>query len=201
MGNDSFFIKTKQDEYRARNVVIATGPFQNPNIPLFSEDIHGSINQLHSSQYKNSSQLLDGNVLVVSYGQTEILFLEKKIQKKGDPIFGFELKHTIKTNDVKVKKRLIGVDKDLLIFEDNTTLKVNNIIWVTGFKHDFHWWKMDGILDREGKVIHSRGVTNTKGLYLIGLPWQYRLGSALLQGIGYNSKYIANKIEDGSPSL
>ena len=99
---------------------------------------------------------------------------------------------------MKVKKRVIGVNKNQLIFEDNTKLKVNNIIWATGFKTEYPWLQIDGVLDKEGKVIHYRGISKTRGLYFIGLPWQYRRGSALLQGVGYDAKYIMTKIEECS---
>ncbi len=241
--NGNFLIKTNQGEYQAKNIVIATGPFQTPKIPLFSKEIPSTINQIHSSQYKNSSQLLDGNALVIGGGNSgaqiavelskerdtylavsknlsylplvlmrkSIFFwfdklgilkansnsrLGRIIQKKGDPIFGFELKRAIKENEVKVKKRVIGVNKNKIKFEDNTMIKVSNIIWATGFETEFPWLQIDGVLDNEGKVIHSRGVSKIQGLYFIGLPWQYRRGSALLQGVGYDAKHIVKKIEE-----
>ena len=51
-----------------KNLIIATGPFQTPNIPTFSKKISDKIFQIHSSEYKNPSQLADGNVLVVGGG-------------------------------------------------------------------------------------------------------------------------------------
>lgn len=75
-------------------------------------------------------------------------------------------------------------------------IKVSNIIWATGFETEFPWLQIDGVLDNEGKVIHSRGVSKIQGLYFIGLPWQYRRGSALLQGVGYDAKHIVKKIEE-----
>lgn len=239
--NDHFFIKTKQEEYRAKNIVIATGSFQIPNIPVFSKDLPVTINQLHSSQYKNESQLVDGNVLVVGGGNSgaqiavelskerdiylavskrlrfiPLVFMRKSIfwwfeklgilkvtsqsllgriiQKQGDPVFGLQLKQAIKKNEVKVTKRVIGANKDELLFEDHISLKVNNIIWATGYKTEFPWLQIDGLVDTEGKVIHHRGVSKTKGVYFIGLPWQHRRGSAILQGVGDDAKYIVAKI-------
>jgi putative flavoprotein involved in K+ transport len=86
------------------------------------------------------------------------------------------------------------IEKNQLIFGDGTTLQVNNIIWATGFKTEFPWLQIKDVLDNKGKVIHNRGVSTVEGLYFIGLPWQYRRGSALLQGVGYDSKYIVSKM-------
>lgn len=238
----NFFIKTSKGEYQAENIVIATGPFQKPHIPDLPAAIPATINQLHSSQYRNASQLLDGNVLVVGGGNSgaqiavelskdketylavskrlryvPLVLMRKSIfwwfdqlgilkasnhslvgrmiQKGGDPIFGFELKKAIQKKEVEVKKRVIGVNKNHILFEDDTMLKVTNLIWATGFKSDYHWLQIDGILDKAGNVKHNRGVTKTKGLYFIGLPWQYRRGSALLQGVGHDAKHIVNNME------
>lgn len=239
--NDQFFIQTNKKEYQAKNVVIATGSFQTPSIPSFSQGLSDDILQLHSSQYKNPDQLIEGNVLVIGGGNSgaqiavelsverdtylacsgRLKFLPltvgsksifwwfdklgilkandkslfgKLIQQRGDPIFGYDLKTAIHDNKVIIKDRVTGVKENQVIFEDASTLEVNNIIWATGFKTDFSWLKIDGLFNKEGKVIHERGVSNIQGLSFIGLPWQYRRGSALLQGLGNDAEYIVRRI-------
>jgi putative flavoprotein involved in K+ transport len=49
----------------ADNVVVATGTFGRPYSPACAEELDPRIVQLHSSEYKNPSQLRDGPVLVV----------------------------------------------------------------------------------------------------------------------------------------
>jgi putative flavoprotein involved in K+ transport len=49
----------------AENVVVATGTFGRPFIPAFADALDPEIVQLHTSEYKNPSQLRDGPVLVV----------------------------------------------------------------------------------------------------------------------------------------
>jgi putative flavoprotein involved in K+ transport len=49
----------------ADNVVVATGTFGRPFVPGFAKDLDPGIVQLHSSEYRNPSQLQDGPVLVV----------------------------------------------------------------------------------------------------------------------------------------
>ena len=51
--------------FEADNVVVATGVFQKPYAPDFAAELDSSITQLHSSAYRNLSQLQDGPVLVV----------------------------------------------------------------------------------------------------------------------------------------
>jgi len=60
-----FEIETDGTYFQADNVVVATGPFQAPRIPAVSSRIDRSIHQVHSSEYRNPSQLPDGAALVV----------------------------------------------------------------------------------------------------------------------------------------
>jgi putative flavoprotein involved in K+ transport len=55
---------------RARNVVLATGPYQRPKVPAASGLLPSHIQQLHSLNYRRPSQLADGAVLVVGTGQS-----------------------------------------------------------------------------------------------------------------------------------
>ena len=51
--------------FEADNVVVATGVMQKPVVPTFAPELDPSITQLHSSDYRNLSQLQEGRVLVV----------------------------------------------------------------------------------------------------------------------------------------
>jgi putative flavoprotein involved in K+ transport len=52
--------------FEANNVVVATGTFgRTPNIPAFATELDPRIMQLHSSEYRNPSQLHEGPTLVV----------------------------------------------------------------------------------------------------------------------------------------
>lgn len=63
-------VRTDKGDFEAANVVIATGLFQNPRIPLFSTKISSDIHQLHSSEYRNPEALPAGAVLVVGSAQS-----------------------------------------------------------------------------------------------------------------------------------
>jgi putative flavoprotein involved in K+ transport len=62
--------------YEARHVVVASGAFNRPHVPEFASQLDPSILQLHSSQYRNPSQLHDGPVLVVgvSHSGADVAF-------------------------------------------------------------------------------------------------------------------------------
>ena len=54
----------------ADHVVVAMATYQKPKLPPFARELDPHIVQLHSSEYKNPSQLPDGPVLVVGAGNS-----------------------------------------------------------------------------------------------------------------------------------
>lgn len=65
---DRFEVRCGQHTLFAENVVVATGAFNNPRVPSFARELDKSIVQLHSKEYRNSSQIQKGAVLVVGAG-------------------------------------------------------------------------------------------------------------------------------------
>jgi putative flavoprotein involved in K+ transport len=68
--DNCFTLSTNQGEFQSRNVIIATGPFQQPYIPDFSQYLSDKVLQLHSSEYKNCNQMIEGTTLVVGGGNS-----------------------------------------------------------------------------------------------------------------------------------
>jgi putative flavoprotein involved in K+ transport len=82
-------------------------------------------------------------------------------------------------------------------------LDVSAVIWATGFRND-HSWIDAPIFDDQGRVVHRRGVTDSRGLYFLGLTWQYTRGSALIGWVEDDAQYIADQIKTfrtGRPKL
>ncbi|MDR3574188.1 MAG: NAD(P)-binding domain-containing protein [Anaerolineaceae bacterium] len=75
-----FLVKTNQENYRAANVVIATGLFQRPKKPVYSAKLPESIQQYHPGDYHNPKNLPDGAVLVVGSGQSGCQIAEELYQ-------------------------------------------------------------------------------------------------------------------------
>ena len=65
-----FVIETPRETYEAANVIVATGPFQQPRIPAVAAELAPGIVQLHSSRYRSPAALPAGDVLVVGAGNS-----------------------------------------------------------------------------------------------------------------------------------
>ena len=63
--------------FRARQVVVATGPFQVPYIPPAAQRLDTFVTQLHSAEYRNPQALPDGPVLVVGGGNSGFQIAEE----------------------------------------------------------------------------------------------------------------------------
>jgi len=70
---------------------------------------------------------------------------------------------------------------------------VSAIVFCAGFASDFNWIKAP-VLDARGFPVHERGVTETEGLYFIGLPWLHTWGSGRFSGVGRDAGYIVEQI-------
>ncbi|WP_342572162.1 NAD(P)/FAD-dependent oxidoreductase [Paenibacillus sp. FSL R5-0749] len=68
--DEVYYAETNDEIIEARNIIVATGPFQTPNVPSFAKSLSESVIQLHSSEYRNSSQLLPGTTVVVGGGNS-----------------------------------------------------------------------------------------------------------------------------------
>jgi putative flavoprotein involved in K+ transport len=83
---DKFTVHTDKGVYESRCVVLATGPFQKPFIPERAQNVLQNISQIHSSDYKNASQLQNGITLVVGGGNSGAE-IAKEIAESGRKVF------------------------------------------------------------------------------------------------------------------
>jgi putative flavoprotein involved in K+ transport len=75
--DDGFEVRTAQDAFRARQVVVATGPFQIPFVPPQARGLDPSVAQVHSADYRNPRSLPEGPVLVVGGGNSGFQIAEE----------------------------------------------------------------------------------------------------------------------------
>jgi putative flavoprotein involved in K+ transport len=74
---EGFEARTDDGVLRARQVVVATGPFQVPYVPPAAQRLDGSVTQLHSAGYHNPEALPPGPVLVVGGGNSGFQIAEE----------------------------------------------------------------------------------------------------------------------------
>ncbi len=82
LANGNFEAQTDAEAFVAKNVVLATGPYQRPKVPVAAAELAPHIEQLHSNDYRRPAQLAEGAVLVVGTGQSGAQLAEE-LQQAG----------------------------------------------------------------------------------------------------------------------
>lgn len=67
---DVFALETGEKRISASQVVVATGPFQVPNMPALAAALSDEVFQAHSTGYRRPADVPEGRVLVVGGGNT-----------------------------------------------------------------------------------------------------------------------------------
>lgn len=80
-----FTVETSDGVIEARQVVVATGPFQRPVIPPIAPQ-DDQVLQIHSAQYRNPQQMPEGAVLVVGAGSSGVQIADE-LQRAGKQVY------------------------------------------------------------------------------------------------------------------
>jgi putative flavoprotein involved in K+ transport len=244
---DRFLLSTDQGLFEADNVIVASGANRDPRVPAFARDLDPGIVQLHSSAYRNPTQLKDGGVLVVGAGNSgadisldvvpthstwlsgpdrghipvsidtwisrhiafrvirfigvQVLTVKTRAGRKsrakhaaeGDTLVRVKPKQLLAAGIERVGNT-VGVRNGMPVLEDGTELDVTNVIWCTGFRHDFSWIDLP-VFGEDGELLHDRGVVlGEPGLYFVGLFFQYSAASDVIPGVGRDARYVAEHL-------
>jgi putative flavoprotein involved in K+ transport len=101
--DETFEVQTADATYRARQVVVATGPFQVPFVPPMAAKLDASVIQVHSAAYRNPQALPAGPVLVVGGGNSGFQIAEELAATR-------QVDLSIATRDPMLPQRLGGRD-------------------------------------------------------------------------------------------
>jgi putative flavoprotein involved in K+ transport len=111
--NDGYVLELDDRTYEARQVVIATGPFQTPFVPGIAEGLGDDVVQMHSTGYRSPESVPDGRVLVVGGGNTGFQIAEELSASR-------EAHLAIGSRQTPLPQRILG--RDLFWYLDATGL-------------------------------------------------------------------------------
>jgi putative flavoprotein involved in K+ transport len=138
---------------------------------------------------------LDKTGLIRKHKDTRI---GQRLQKNEDTLIGYR-PSTLERLGIAFHPRALDANGATVTFSDDTKLDVRSVIWATGFRLDHSWIDVP-VFDGAGRVVHQRGVTQSPGLYFIGLPWMHTRGSALLGFVKDDAEYLARQIGAAQPA-
>ena len=116
------------------------------------------------------------------------------LEKGGAPLIRVKPKD-LDAIGVERTPRVAGVRDGLPLLDDGRTLDVRNVVWCTGFTPGLDWIDLP-VFDAERHVVHHRGVTEVPGLYVLGLGFFYAYSSMMIQGVGRDAAFIADRARE-----
>jgi putative flavoprotein involved in K+ transport len=123
---------------------------------------------------------------------------KESIVRGGGPLVNVS-KEDLVTAGVERLPRVAGVENGQPKLEDGRIMHFSSIVWATGFRPDFSWIDMEITDKTTGWPITERGVSpKIKGLYFVGMLFQYGLTSGLVGGVGKDAAFIVKHIQQHS---
>ncbi|PSS65457.1 FAD-dependent oxidoreductase [Ensifer sp. NM-2] len=71
---------------------------------------------------------------------------------------------------------------------------IASVVWCTGFKGDFSWMRLPGVLDSAGQPVHEDGVAALPGLYFAGLDFASTRKSGIILAIAEEAPRLVDHI-------
>jgi putative flavoprotein involved in K+ transport len=119
--------------------------------------------------------------------------------QRGDTLIGTTLRQLNRRHGVDLHGRAVDAHERTVTFEDGSELDVEAVIWATGFHSDYSWIHVP-VLDDQGVPIHRRGVTDSRGLFFLGMKKQYSRGSSLINWVRHDAAFIVDHVRAGRVS-
>jgi putative flavoprotein involved in K+ transport len=117
------------------------------------------------------------------------------LRRRGDPIFGGELRRMIASGSVHERTTVVGAEGDTVFFADGSNLAVDAVVWCTGFVNDYTWLDIPNAADRGGGAAHRAGISTAHPrVGFVGLGWQHSRNSALVGGVSADAERIVERL-------
>ena len=89
------------------------------------------------------------------------------------------------------------VDDEPALRLDLAAEGIDTVLWATGYRPDYSWLRLP-VLDRKGEIRHDGGVvTDSPGLYRIGLNFLRRRKSSFIHGAGDDAVDLVEHLASG----
>ncbi len=121
--------------------------------------------------------------------------VSRLVQARGDGIIGRDLQSLVAAGTVRmVKERVCGAQGRVVLLSDGTEVPTDAVLWCTGFQPDYGWLRVPGAVDEHGRPAHNAGRSPVPRLHWVGLPWQTRLNSGIIDGVDRDAREAVRRI-------
>ncbi len=113
--------------------------------------------------------------------------------QRGDLLVGPSLRQLARRQGIRLASRVTRAKGRTVTFADGQALQVSAVVWATGYRSDYSWIHLP-VVGPDGLPRHERGVTESPGLYFLGMHNQYSRGSSLIHWVRSDAAYIAGQV-------
>ncbi len=186
---------------RAHDVVVVAGPFSRRYVPSAAGDLSSEVHQMHSYDYRMPADVPPGDVLVVGGGNSAAQLAVELAQTHAVTVAAprppWYLPVSVLGVDLYWWSLLSGVlnaaGREVRL-ADGTQLEVSSVLWCTGFRPDTSWIDVPGAVGVDGEPVHADGQSPVDGLQWMGLPWQTRLNSSIIDGVDRDARAVSRRV-------
>ena len=119
----------------------------------------------------------------------------QEIRFHGGPALRVKVADLEERGVERVEERVTGVEAGRPVLASGRALDVSTVVWATGFRQDFGWIDVPGVIGEDGWPRELRGVVpDAPGLYFCGLSMQSSFRSMLIGGVGADAAHVAGQI-------
>ena len=111
-----------------------------------------------------------------------------------DQVIGPGPRRLARRHGIRLRSRATRVAGRTVTFADGDAAKYDAVVWATGFTTDHTWIDIPGVTGKQGRILHTRGVTASPGLYMLGHTWQHTRTSALLGWVRNDAAFLVERI-------
>ena len=122
-------------------------------------------------------------------------WVARLVQRRGDPVIGTGLRDLVRSGRVRLlASRVVAAEGREVRLADGSAVPVTCVLWCTGFRPDTAWLDLPGSTDADGAPVHVDGASPVPGLHWMGLPWQSRLNSSIVDGVAHDARVLAARV-------
>jgi len=116
--------------------------------------------------------------------------------QRNDFVVGPSLRQLSRRHRIELVGRAVDAGGQAVRVEEGREIEVGAVVWATGYRSDYTWIGVP-VFDERGAPRHRRGVTDSPGLYFLGMPNQYSRGSSLIYWVKDDAANIVEQISNG----
>jgi putative flavoprotein involved in K+ transport len=117
------------------------------------------------------------------------------MRRQPEPVVRADLRRLQRLPSVHFIGRALGATPEGgLVGRRGSTPPLAAVVWATGYRPNYYWLHVPGVLSTAGTPRHFNGISPVPGLAFLGLDWLTSRRSALMGGAAADARYVVQQL-------